>query len=212
MPPSPRRPRSRRHARCWCETIKHIGDTQVRNRGTIGGSLAHADPGADLPTLMMLLGAKLVATGAKGPREIGADGFFVDIFTTSLAADEIVTAVKVPGYGKGSGAAYEKHRHPASGYAVVGVGAFVTLQDGKCSKCAIAVGGATGTPVRAREAEAMLTGKAMDGAAIAAAAEKVSAALKDGMSDHYASAEYRAHLATVLAKRALGAALAAARS
>ena len=194
------------------ETVKLIGDPQVRNRGTVGGSLAHADPAADLPTVMLLLDARIVATGAKGSREITADAFFVDIFTTALKADEILTAVKVPTYSSNSGATYLKHRHPASGYAVVGVGAFVQIHDGKCSRVGITVGGATGVPVRAKEAEAVLIGKAADNAAITAASARVASSLKDGLSDHYASAAYRAHLAQVLARRALTAAVEKARS
>lgn len=194
------------------ETVRLIGDPQVRNRGTVGGSLAHADPAADLPTVMLLLDARIVATSAKGSREIAADVFFVDIFTTALKADEILTAVKVPTYSSNSGATYLKHRHPASGYAVVGVGAFVQIHDGKCSRVGITVGGATGVPVRAKEAEAVLIGKAADNAAITAASARVGSSLKDGLSDHYASAGYRAHLAQVLARRALTTAVEKARS
>lgn len=198
--------------RVLADAAKLIGDPQVRNRGTIGGSLAHADPAADLPTVMLMLGAKLVATGAQASREIPAEAFFVDIFTTALNADEILTAVKVPTYGKGAGAAYLKHKHPASGYAVVGVGALVELRDGQCSRVSLVIGGATGTPVRAKEAEAALAGKAGDNAAFEAAAARVASVLSDGLSDHYASAEYRAHLAAVLTHRALAAAVERART
>jgi carbon-monoxide dehydrogenase medium subunit len=198
--------------RVLADAVKLIGDPQVRNRGTVGGSLAHADPGADLPTVMLMLDAKMVATGAKATRDIPADQFFLDMFTTALKADEILTALKVPTYGAKAGAAYLKHRHPASGYAVVGVAAFVQMHDGKCSRVSLTIGGATGSPVRAKEAEALLIGKATDAAAITAAAARVGAAVRDGLSDPYASAEYRAHLAQVLARRALTAAVEKARS
>src|SRR5439155_9216028 len=95
-----------------------IGDRQVRNRGTIGGSLAHADPGADYPTVVTALGATIVVQGPNGEREVAADDFFTGVFTTALEQGELLTAVRVPTVQK---AAYEKHRHPASGYAVVGV-------------------------------------------------------------------------------------------
>ena len=186
------------------ETAAHIGDIQVRNRGTIGGSVAHADPGADYPTVVTALGATIVAQGPNGERELAADDFFTGVFTTALQQGELVTAVRVP---TGGGAAYQKHRHPASGYAVVGVAVVLRPEAAR-----IVVGGVTGTPVRATEAEqAMEIGIApVDEAAIAAVAEKVPAALSWAVSDTYASGEYRVHLAQVLAKRAIKAALEAA--
>ncbi len=185
------------------ETAQHIGDQQVRNRGTIGGSLAHADPAADYPTAMLALGATITATGASGDREIEAAKFFKGLFETTLKRDEIITSVSVPTYGKGTGGAYFKHRHPASSYAVVGVAALVTVDGGKVSACAIAVGGAMANPARASAAEKALTGQAPTAENIAAAAAKVAEAVEDPLSDLYASGEYRTHLATVLAKRAL---------
>jgi carbon-monoxide dehydrogenase medium subunit len=192
------------------EAAAEIGDIQVRNRGTIGGSLAHADPAADYPTVMVALGASLSAAGPTGSREIPTEGFFKDLFTTDLAPTEVLTAVRVPTYGKGTGAAYLKHRHPASSYAVVGVAALVVLAGGKCARVSLAVGGATVNPVRANDAEAALANAAPTADAIAAAAARVGAALKDPLSDHYASGEFRTHLATVLAKRALAEAVARA--
>jgi carbon-monoxide dehydrogenase medium subunit len=193
------------------ETAAQIGDLQVRNRGTIGGSLAHADPAADFPAVVTALGATLTANGPGGQREIGAADFFVDIFTTALQPGELLTSVSVPTYGAGTGGAYLKHRHPASHYSVAGVAALVGLKDGKCSTVSLVVGGATAKPARARAAEQALTGQAPDEGAIAAAAAKVAEAIQDPLSDVYASAEYRAHLATVLAKRALAAAAQRAR-
>ncbi|MFY9551432.1 MAG: FAD binding domain-containing protein, partial [Thermoanaerobaculia bacterium] len=109
------------------ETAAQIGDIQVRNRGTIGGSIAHADPAADFPTSLVALGATIVARGGSGERKIPAGKFFVDLFTTALKRGEIVTAILVPGLGRGAGAAYFKHPHPASRYAVVGVAAVLEL-------------------------------------------------------------------------------------
>ena len=193
------------------ETASQIGDVQVRNRGTIGGSLAHGDPAADYPTAILALDATLVVSGARGERKIPAAKFFLDPFTTALKAGEILTSVAVPAYGKGTGGAYLKHRHPASGYAVVGVAALVELSGGLCRKVSLAVGGAGGTPIRVPEAEAALAGSKPDAKAIEAAAAKVSSAITDPLSDTYASGEYRLHLATVLARRALTEAVARAR-
>ncbi len=193
------------------EAAALIGDTQVRNRGTIGGSLAHADPAADYPTVIIALGATLTATGLTGAREIEAGKFFKDLFTTALKSGELLTSISVPTYGAGTGGAYLKHRHPASSYAVVGTAALVTLQNGTCGRVSLVVVGATPTPVRARAAEQALTGEAPDEAAIAAAAAKVAEAIADPLSDLYASGEYRVHLATVLARRALAAAVGRAR-
>jgi carbon-monoxide dehydrogenase medium subunit len=186
------------------EAAQQIGDAQVRNRGTIGGSLAHADPAADYPTVMVALEATLTAAGSKGDREIAADKFFKDLFTTALKRDEILTSISVPAYGgmQGMGGAYLKHPHPASRYAVVGVAAMVGLQDGKVARVSLVVGGATANPIHMSAVEAALTGQEPTEANISAAAEKVGE-LQAVMSDTYASAEYRAHLAKVLARRAL---------
>ena len=185
------------------ETASQIGDVQVRNRGTIGGSLAYADPAADYPTAILALDATLVIAGPKGERKVPAGKFFLDLFTTALKPGEILTSVVVPAYGKGTGGVYLKHRHPASSYAVVGVAALVELSGGVCRKVSLAVGGAGGTPVRVSEAEAALAGNKPEAKAIEAAAAKVAPAVADPMSDTYASGEYRLHLATVLARRAL---------
>lgn len=194
------------------EAAAQIGDLQVRNRGTIGGSLAHADPAADFPTVVVALGATLRATGAAGQRDLAAEGFFTDLFTTALEPGELLTAISVPTYGAGTGGAYVKHRHPASSYAVVGVASLVTLKDGTCSKVSVVVGGATPNPVRARAAEQALTGQAPDDGAVARAAARVGEGLSSPLSDLYASGEYRVHLATVLARRALAAAVERARA
>ncbi len=194
------------------EAAARIGDLQVRNRGTIGGSIAHADPAADFPTVLVALGATVVAKGPKGARKIPAEKFFVDLFATALKAGEIVTGVVVPASGRGSGASYVKHPHPASRYAVVGVAAIVEVRDGKVARASLVVGGTTPNPVRAAAAEAALTGQTGDAGSIAAAAAKVAGAIEDPLSDTYASGEYRVHLATVLAKRALAAAVERARA
>ncbi|MEE9473252.1 MAG: xanthine dehydrogenase family protein subunit M, partial [Acidimicrobiia bacterium] len=138
------------------DAAAHIGDPQVRNRGTIGGSVAHADPAADYPTVLTALGATITVTGKAGERTIAADDFFVDLFTAAHEEGELVTSVEVPVLTAGQGGAYLKHRHPASSYAVVGVAAVVTVDDGQCTAARIAVGGITGKPERAQTAEAAL--------------------------------------------------------
>jgi len=185
------------------EAAALIADQQVRNRGTMGGSLANADPAADYPTLMLALDATFTITGSKGEREVEANKFFKDLFTTALKSDEVLTSITVPAYGNmpGMGGAYLKHRHPASSYAVVGVAAMIGLMDGKVARAVVVVGGITGNPMHAVAVESALAGLEPTEANIAAAADKMD--IEATMGDSYASSEYRAHLAKVMAKRAL---------
>lgn len=176
------------------EAVQKVGDVQVRNRGTVGGAAAHADPAADAPAALLVLGATLVAQGPNGSREIGVDDFFVDILTTALEPEEVLTAIKLPAASGSS--AYEKFAHPASGYAVCGVAASI---DGSAVK--VAVTGATYKATRLTGVEEALAGGNIDSAAIGAAVENVGD--QDWAGDHFASAEYRAHLTKVYAKRAL---------
>jgi carbon-monoxide dehydrogenase medium subunit len=177
---------------------------QVRSRGTIGGSLAHADPAGDLPAVALALNAEISATGAKGNRTIAADKFFVDLLTTALAEDEVLTSIRFQATNTpGTGAAYIKHAHPASGYAVVGAAAVVRLgADGACQEARLAITGAGSHAARATGVEQALTGTHLDAATLAAATATATQGL-DLLSDSYASADYRAHLAGVLARRAL---------
>lgn len=180
----------------------HVGDQQVRARGTLGGSLAHSDPAADLTAVFLVLNGSVKAVGGSGERTIAADDLFVDLLTTSLNPEEIITEVHIPKQGSVK-AAYEKIEHPASGYAVVGVAVAVTVGgDGTVSSARIAVTGCTSKATRSTAAENALTGKKLDADGIAAAA----AVAADGLEingDHYASAEYRAHLVGVATRRAL---------
>jgi carbon-monoxide dehydrogenase medium subunit len=180
-----------------------IGDQMVRNRGTIGGSVAHADPAADYPTVLRCVGARFEAVGPKGSRTLSSETFFTDLFATQLAADEVLTEIIVNGYGNGTGAYYAKFAHPASGYAVVGAAAMVTVVNGAATRVSLVIGGATPNPVRANAAEAALSGKAPSADNIAAAADQVAAAIKDPLGDGYADADYRVALAKAMAKRAL---------
>jgi carbon-monoxide dehydrogenase medium subunit len=185
------------------EAAAQIADPQVRNRGTIGGSLANADPASDYPTLATALDATLTATGPKGDRTIKAGEFFKDLFTTALSRDEILTTITVPAYGNmpGMGGAYLKHRHPASSYAVVGVAAMIGLEKGKVTRTVVVVGGATANPVHAKSVESALTGMEPSEANISTAVDTMD--IDATLGDPYASADYRAHLAKVMAKRAL---------
>lgn len=181
-----------------------VGDPAVRNRGTIGGNIAHADPASDLPTVLVALDARMVAAGPGGERTIHADQFFTGIMTTALSEDEILVAVHVPASGRGQGSAYEKFAHPASRYAVLGAAAWVAVTNGTCTAARIALGGLLPNARRTNGAERALIGKALTEETIAAAADRVSADLgRDVSGDIYASAEYRAAMAPVFTKRAL---------
>jgi carbon-monoxide dehydrogenase medium subunit len=193
------------------DAAAQIGDLQVRNRGTIGGSLAHADPAADFPAVIVALGGKLTATGSRGRRQIPAEKFFKDIFTTALRPSEVLTSIQVRAMRPGMGGAYLKHRHPASSYAVVGVAAVVTMKKGVCSDVKLVVGGVSANPVVVSGASKPLAGQAPTAGAISATAAHVVEAIRDPLSDLYASGEYRVHLATVLAGRALTQAVAQAK-
>ncbi len=192
------------------EVAGGIGDPAVRNRGTIGGSIAHADPAADYPTVLVALEATINVSGPGGDRAIASGDFFVDLFTTALADGELVVSVEVPVLGEGQGGSYQKHRHPASSYAVVGAAALVTVEDGTASEARIAIGGVTPTPRRAAAAEAALTGNAIDAETITIAASKVGEVLDNPLGDTYASGEYRVYLASVLTRRAIDGAFARA--
>lgn len=177
------------------EAVARVGDVQVRNRGTIGGAAAHADPAADVPAALLVLNAEFVAQGPNGERTISAADFFVDILTTALEPEEVLTAIKLPAPDGTS--AYEKFAHPASGYAVCGVAAAVATGGG----VRLAVTGATYTVTRLSSVEAALSGE-LTAESIAAACANAGEGL-DLAGDHFASTEYRAHLVGVMAKRAL---------
>src|SRR5262245_37120296 len=158
-----------------------VGDPAVRNRGTIGGNVAHADPASDLPTVLVALDARVLASGPGGERTIPADQFFTGIMATALAEDEILLAIHVPASSRGQGSAYEKFAHPASRYAVLGVAAWVAISNGTCSSARVALGGLLPNTWRADRTERALVGKAMNDDTIAAAAEQVTADLGSGV-------------------------------
>jgi carbon-monoxide dehydrogenase medium subunit len=188
------------------ETAAEIGDLQVRNRGTIGGSVAHADPSADYPAALQALEAKFVLIGAQKERTVAAAEFFIDAFTTALEPGEIVREVIVPSEESGTGTHYEKVVQPASGFAIVGVAVRIRRRAGKISFARIGVTGLSNHSYRAAAAEAALAGKSGSDAEVQAAAALVAQGV-DANSDLHASANYRRHLAVVHAARAISTAL-----
>ena len=188
-----------------------VADPQVRNMGTIGGSLAHSDPAADLPAVVIALRASIITSSSGEHRTIDADDLFVDLLTTSLRSDEILSEVRIPAPAEGSGSAYVKFANKASHFAIVGVAASVTLgSDGSCRDVSIGVTGAGASATRAAAAEAALTGSKADDDAIRSAASEAAAGI-DFNDDVHASAAYREHLTKVFTERALKAAIARAR-
>jgi aerobic carbon-monoxide dehydrogenase medium subunit len=184
------------------ETAAHLGDMQVRNKGTIGGSLVHSDPAADWPAAILALDAELVARSAKGDRTIKASEFFIEMLTTALHPGEVLREIRIPA-GKGKPAqAYVKVRHPASGFAVVGVAVNLAIDGGKCQSAAVGITGVSPKAYRASKVEGALTGKALDAKTLTAASAHAAEGV-DVNSDLYASAEYRKQLAIVYTRRAL---------
>lgn len=186
------------------QALRQVGDPQVRARGTVGGSLAHADPAGDLPAVAVALDAEVRMVGPNGARSMRATDFLLDLMTTALASDEIVTAVRFPvTEGPGVGTAYVKHRHPASGYAVVGVAALVRLAaDGTCQAAQLGITGAGTHATRLTQVEQALAGQPLTEESVRQACAQAADGL-ELMGDPYASEEYRAHLARVLATRAV---------
>lgn len=207
------------------EAAGGVGDPAVRNRGTIGGNVAHADPASDLPTVLTALGASFHLEGPAGARTVAAGDFFIAPFTTALGADEVLTGVAVPVLAANQVAEYAKMAHPATSFAVVGAAAVVTLEGGgghghnhepghgddhghdhtpRCAGASIAVGGLTPRPTRAPSVEAALSGSELTAESIAAAAALVDGDLGDDLlGDVYASADYRRNMAAVELKHAL---------
>jgi carbon-monoxide dehydrogenase medium subunit len=183
-----------------------VGDMQVRNRGTLGGSLAHADPAADLPTAVRALGGRIVAVGPNGERAIPAEEFFQDIWTTALEPTEIVREIQIPTAGSTSLQHYEKFRIRAADWAIVGSAVSVHRADGSIADASIVLTNVGTTPVRAQMVEEALRGREASADVIRAAAEHASDGL-DPSPELKASPDYKRHLARVITRRALEAAL-----
>lgn len=179
-----------------------VGDTQVRNRGTIGGALAHADPAADYPAGVLVLGATITARGPQGERQIPVSEFFIGFLTTALGADEVLTAVEIDNLPAGSGTAYEKLANPASGYAIAGAAARVTRQGDTITDIAVALTGVGDSAFRATQLEQTVTGSAFDLDAITSAAATVTEGI-DVLGDTHAPVAYRTRVARNLTVRAI---------
>jgi len=189
------------------DTAKVIADPLVRNQATVCGNLAHGDPANDHPATMLALGATVVATGPKGQREISIDDFFPGLFTTALEAEEILTEIRVPIPPPKSGGAYLKLERKVGDFATAGVAVQITLDDaGACKRAGIGLTNVGFTPIKAKQTEALLTGKKLDEATIQQAAE-MAASESQPIDDIRGSAEYKRDLVRVLTTRALTRAL-----
>lgn len=186
------------------DTAGRIGDPAVRNRGTIGGSLAHADPGADLPAVLAAIGAAIDVTGGGGSRTIAAADFIEGLMTTALGDGDLVTAINVRRLGKGEGAAYAKFAHPASRYAVIGAAAWLKVEKGTCTSARIVASGLVARPTALPSVEKALAGNRLDEAAITTASGRAAEDLGgDLIGDIFASAEYRRAVAGAYVARAV---------
>ncbi|HEU5227993.1 MAG TPA: xanthine dehydrogenase family protein subunit M [Ktedonobacteraceae bacterium] len=189
------------------ETASLIADQQVRNRGTIGGSMAHADPASDMPGVVLALRGEIVVQGPNGKRTISADDFITGTFTTALAANEIVLELRFATPSGKTGSAYEKLANKASHYAVAGCAATITLgPDGTCTAAGIVITGSAMQTARAKTVEAALVGKKLDEATIAEAASHAADGLEI-VADIHGSKEYRRQMTTVVTRRAITRAL-----
>jgi len=193
------------------DCARSIGDVQVRNKGTIGGSLAHSDPAGDWPAAILALDGELICVGPNGERTVKAENFFVDLLTTDLQPGEILREIRINKPAGKFGQAYQKVPHPASGFAVVGIAVHLVLDgNGACQSAGIGVTGVGVKAYRAKSVEAGLAGTNLDDNAVASAVTHVCDGI-DPNTDLYASSEYRCHLAQVHARRAVQAAKARVR-
>ena len=196
-------PLVQKHAPALAEASSQLADLQVRNRGTFGGSLAHADPAADLTAVALALEARVRTVGAGRAKSIPVERFFLGLFTTALGDTELIREIFIPAPGPRTGSAYQKFANKASHFAIVGVAALVTLDDGGvCRKVRIGVTGAGASPTRARASERYLTGKEPTAANVKAAGQRASNGI-EFLEDIHGSGEYREQLTRVMAERAL---------
>ncbi|WP_408960421.1 FAD binding domain-containing protein [Natrinema sp. 74] len=199
---------ARDHAPALTAAVERVGDRQVRNRGTIGGNLAHADPASDLPGAALASDATLIVQGPDGERTIPADEFYYGMYATDLDPAEILTRIEIPSAADAVGT-YAKKPSPSSGYAMVGVAALLTVEDGTVESARLGANGAMDHGVRLEQVEEALIGKSLDEETIATAAEYATDDLETAlmMDDLQASGEFRARLLAVYTERALEAAV-----
>ncbi len=196
------------HCPILSETAACIGDVQVRNRGTLGGSIGHFDPAADYPPVLVLLDAAFQIVGPSGQRTVAAKDVFIDYMTTSLAADEILTEIRVPVLFPDTGTAYVKFTRVEGGFATVGVGACLGLNpDRTCRSIRVGIGGAASVPVRLAAIEETLTGRAADETFVEAAATAAYETAYDPVAELHADAEYKREMVRVFTRRAVKMAL-----
>jgi CO/xanthine dehydrogenase FAD-binding subunit len=202
-----RSPLARERCPLLTAALPHVGHAAIRNRGTVGGSIVHADPAAELPAVLAALGGSVVARSTRGERLVASDELFVTYLTTAVAPDELVTEVRFPALPAGAGTAFLEVSRRHGDFALVAVAAAVALgEDGVCRRAWLALGGVGATPVAAGADAASLVGGRPDAAAIRDVARRVSERV-DPDGDLHASREYRKHVAGVLAERALTAAV-----
>jgi carbon-monoxide dehydrogenase medium subunit len=195
------------HAPALASAASKIGDPMVRNRGTLGGNVAHADPASDPPTVLVAYDAIIHIQGVDGARSAAAADFFIDALTTDLNPGDLVTRIEIPSHASHK-SAYVKMAHPASRYALVGVCVCIEHEHGICKGASVAVGGVTGKPMRSAEAESALVGTDLDDAALNAAASALMDSIRaDAIGDMFADEKYRVAMAGVYLKRAVRAAL-----
>ncbi|MGQ0663813.1 MAG: FAD binding domain-containing protein [Pseudomonadota bacterium] len=188
-----------------CEAALQIADPQVRSFGTIGGNVANGDPGNDMPAVMMVLNAGYVVRGPRGENTVPAREFYKGIYTTAMQPNEILSEVRVPVPPAGHGHAYQKMKRKVGDYAIAAAAAIVTMERGRCTHAAIALTNVAPTPIHAAAAGKRLIGSSADAGAIGEAAE-LAAALAEPASDMCGPAEFRRHVAKVMARRAIEAA------
>jgi carbon-monoxide dehydrogenase medium subunit len=197
-----RDPLVRQFAPLLVQATETVADPQVRHRGTFGGSLSHADPAGDLPSVALALDAELVIAGPDGRRTVAARDFFVDYLTTAIQQGEVLVEIRLPKLGEGWGTCYEKFNRVAQAWSIVAVAAAVRRQNGSITEARVALTNMGTTPLRATAVEQALAGKAASAEWLADAASHAAEGTSP-TSDVNAQADYRAHLATVLTKRAL---------
>ena len=197
------------HATALADAAGELGDFQVRNGGTFGGNVAHADPRSDPPAALLALGGEVNAEGPDGERTIDVDDFFEGAFETALDPGELVTSIAVPAHGPDEASAYVRYRNPLSGYALVGVGVALWTDDGRVATVRVAATGVLDAPFRLDAVEAALTGSKLDADVAADAAAEAAAGLdaEDVQSDVQASGAYRLGVLPTYTRRALSAAL-----
>ncbi len=196
----------RRHCPLIAEAAALIADPQVRNRGTIGGDIAHGDPGNDHPAIMLALGASFVLRGGKGERVVAAGDFYRALFETAMKADELLVEIRVPALRPGTGASYQKLKRKVGDFAIAGAAAVIGIKDGRCGHAAIALTNVGPTAVNAEAAAALLVGKAIDEALIGEAAKLAMSACAP-TADLRGPVEYKTRMAGEMTRRAIREAL-----